>query len=233
MQLDLRWEPWRCSRLLREQLPSPPLRVEGTTLESTDRSGLPTARYRQLTTGPPQPIALRTELAPAGDEPRRPAGPGWPAVVQLTDLHVTDVQNPLRFEYLDRRCRTGHRPQELLGTHGAAALVRRVNSLRGGSLHRPADRRGDDDGRQHRQPERYPSSSGCSPSSRAGVVHPDSGGRDVFDGVAGSDLYEYWQPESPRRPTATRSEGFPAPPRPDRGLRPGRSTRPASTCRGC
>lgn len=73
-------------------------------------------------------------------------------VVQYGSLHVTDVQNPLRFEYLDRRCRTGHRPQELLGSQGAAALVRRVNSLRGGPITgRPLDA-GDHHGRQHRQP---------------------------------------------------------------------------------
>ena len=111
----------------------------------------PSSGYRQLRFGPPQPIALRTELAPAR-QGRVSRQTGLAAVVQLTDLHVTDVQNPLRFEYLDRRCRTGHRPQELLGTHGATALVRRVNSLRGGPFTGRADRRRDDHRGQHGQP---------------------------------------------------------------------------------
>ncbi len=196
------------SRFLRGQLPSPPLRVEGTTLESTIVP-VPTARYRQLTTGPPQPIALRTELAPARAG-RASHRTGLAAVVQLTDLHVTDVQNPLRFEYLDRRCRTGHRPQELLGTHGAAALVRRVNSLRGGPFTgRPIDAvmtTGDNTDNQCGLELEW-----LLTILAGGIVHPSSGDPDAFEGVAGCGLEEYWQPESTMS-DRYKARGFPVVP---------------------
>lgn len=128
-------------------------------------------------------------------------------VVQYGSLHVTHVQNPLRFEYLDRRCRTGHRPQELLGTQGAAALVRRVNSLRGGPITgRPLD---------------AVITTGDNTDNRCGLelewlltvlaggqVHPSSGDPDVFEGVAGAGLEEYWQPEA-GTPGRFEGTGFP------------------------
>ena len=213
------------SRLLREQHPGPPLRVDGTTLESTIVP-VPSSGYRQLRIGPPQPIALRTELAPAGDG-RATLRTGLAAVVQLTDLHVTDVQNPLRFEYLDRRCRTGHRPQELLGTHGATALVRRVNSLRGGPFTgRPIDAvmtTGDNTDNQCGLELSGSSRSSRVESSSLRVATPalSRGSRAAGSTSTGS-------PRA-RRPTATRSTAFPS----YRGCwppRPGRSPLPGSSC---
>jgi len=181
------------SGFLREHSPSPPLYVEGTTLESTIVPVASTG-YRLLTTGPAQPIGLRTELAPAGER-RASLRTGLASVVQLTDLHVTDVQNPLRFEYLDRRCGTGHRPQELLGTHGATALVRRVNSLRGGPFTgRPIDAvmtTGDNTDNQGGLELEW-----LLTILAGGSLQPSSGDPDVFEGVAGCGLEEYWQPES-------------------------------------
>ena len=212
---------------LREQHPTPPMRVGGTTLESTI---VPAASsgYRPLRFGPPQPIALRTELAPAR-QGRVTLRTGLAAVVQLTDLHVTDVQNPLRFEYLDRRCRTGHRPQEPRyarrdGTRATGQLPSRR------ALYRPADRRRDDHRGQHGQPVRL-ELEWLLTILAGGVVEPSSGDPGAFEGVAGCGLDEYWQPEST---TADRYKeyGFPAVP----GLlsaatRPFAS--PGSTCRGC
>lgn len=196
------------SRLLREQVPSLPLSVGGTTLESTIVPARSTG-YRLLTTGPAQPIALRTELATAGEK-RALLRTGLASVVQLTDLHVTDVQNPLRFEYLDRRCGTGHRPQELLGTHGLTALVRRVNSLRGGPFTgRPIDAvmtTGDNTDNQGGLELEW-----LLAILSGGKVHPSSGDPDVFEGVAGSGLEEYWQPESAMADRYKQS-GFPVVP---------------------
>lgn len=181
------------SRRLWEDLPAPPLYVGGTTLESTIVP-VHSKGYRRLTTGPAQPIALRTELARA-DEKRAVRRTGLASVVQMTDLHIADVQNPLRFEYLDRRCRTGHRPQELLGTHGATALVRRVNSLRGGPFTgRPIDAvmtTGDNTDNQGGLELEW-----LLTILAGGSLHPSSGDPDVFEGVAGCGLEEYWQPES-------------------------------------
>ncbi|MGD9960776.1 TIGR03767 family metallophosphoesterase [Nocardioides sp.] len=179
-------------RLLREQLPSPPVAPSGTTLESTI---IPTRApgYRLLTTGPAQPTTLRTELAgAAADRARRRTG--LASVVQLTDLHITDVQNPLRFEYLDRVCGTGHRPQELLGTHGATALVQRVNSLRVGPFTgRPIDAvitTGDNTDNQGGLELEWLLS-----ILAGGDLHPTSGNPDVFEGVAACGLADFWQPE--------------------------------------
>jgi metallophosphoesterase (TIGR03767 family) len=181
------------SRLRWEQHATPPLWTEATTLESTIvpvRSN----GYRPLTTGPAQPIALRTELARAGGK-RAAVRNGLASVVQFTDLHVTDVQNPLRFEYLDRLCGTGHRPQELLGTHGATALVRRVNSLRGGPFTgRPIDAvmtTGDNTDNQGGLELEW-----LLTVLAGGDVYPTSGDPHEFDGVAACGLEEYWQPES-------------------------------------
>lgn len=196
------------SRLMWEQLAGPPLLASGTTLESTIVP-IRSTGYQLLTTGPGQPIVLRTELARAARNRSRQRT-GVASVVQLTDLHVTDVQNPLRFEYLDRRCGTGHRPQELLGTHGATALVRRVNSLRGGPFtSRPIDAvmtTGDNTDNQGGLELEW-----LLALLAGGKVHPSSGDPDLFEGVAGCGLEEYWQPESVLADHYKR-RGFPAVP---------------------
>ena len=162
--------------------------------------------YRRLTENPGWLPVVREELAAArrGREDRRT---GLATVVQVSDLHVTDVQHPMRFEYLDRINATGHRPQELLGVHGTAALVRRVNGLRGG----PATGRAVD----------AVMSTGDNTDNQAGTelewlltvlaggtVHPDSGSSDAFEGVATCGLDEYWQPDSEQRDRYKR-RGFP------------------------
>ena len=189
----------------RQQPAGPPVLVEGTTLESTIVPGLP-APYRLLATGPGLPVALRTELAAAAGS-RAVRRTGLASVVQLTDLHITDVQNPLRFEFLDRRCRTGHRPQELLGTQGAAALVQRVNALRGGPFTgRPIDAvmaTGDNTDNQSGLELEW-----LLTIFAGGLLHPSSGDPDVFEGVAASGLEEYWQPES-QAPDHYKELGFP------------------------
>ncbi|MEV0732685.1 hypothetical protein [Polymorphospora sp. NPDC050346] len=87
--------------------------------------------YRGLRAGPGEPHRTRADLAPAV-----PPGPGrrvLATLAHLTDLHVVDPGSPAR---LDFAMRTGagtaswggavdwvFRPQELLGTHAAAAMV--------------------------------------------------------------------------------------------------------------
>ena len=52
--------------------------------------------------------------------------------VQFTDLHLLDAQSPARVEFLHPFIGSAHRPHETLSTHGATALVKRVNGLAGG-----------------------------------------------------------------------------------------------------
>jgi len=58
-------------------------------------------------------------------------------IAHLTDLHVTDVQSPARFEFINREYADPrfrellpmHRPQEALNAHAIAAMVRALNSI--------------------------------------------------------------------------------------------------------
>lgn len=175
------------------ELPAtPPAFPGGTTLEAT--VGLPHGRgYRRLVQGPARRAVLRTDLAaPATMHAARRTALG--VVVQLTDLHLTDVQNPLRFEYLDAHCRSAYRPQELLGVQGATAMVERVNGLRRGPFTgRPID---------------VVVSTGDAVDNQSGIelgwllgvfaggaVRPSSGDPSRFEGVASCGVGQYWQPE--------------------------------------
>jgi metallophosphoesterase (TIGR03767 family) len=102
----------------------------GTTLASAARfpggSG-----YRRLGTGAGWPVAVRDELAapvPGRLGRRRTLA----CFVQFTDLHIVDVQSPLRYEYTRSQTASAWRPHEALTVAGAASLVERVNSLGGG-----------------------------------------------------------------------------------------------------
>jgi hypothetical protein len=85
----------------------------------------------RLVSGPGWPAGVREEptAARTGREDRRTP---LACFVQFTDLHLADVQNPLRTEFLRARSATAWRPQEALTVAGAVALVEQVNALRAG-----------------------------------------------------------------------------------------------------
>lgn len=101
-----------------------------TTLETTARlGGAPhTGTYRRLESGPGWPVVVRQDIAPsrAGRADRRTP---LACFVQFTDLHIADVQNPLRTEFLRSHTPTAWRAQEALTVAGAVALVEKVNAL--------------------------------------------------------------------------------------------------------
>ena len=69
---------------------------------------------------------MRADLAeprPSRDDTRT----GLASIVQFTDLHVVDAQSPVRFEWLSTVNGSAFRPQEPLGSHGGAQLVKRIN----------------------------------------------------------------------------------------------------------
>nr|WP_240978420.1 TIGR03767 family metallophosphoesterase [Planctomonas sp. JC2975] len=110
----------------------------GTTLESAS-APLGSGAYRRLGTGAGVPLVVRTELCPAiaGRDDRRE---GVGVFAQLTDLHIVDAQSPMRFESFVDVDKAAFRPQEALGTHGAAQLIRRIDDLDGGPFTgRPLD----------------------------------------------------------------------------------------------
>ena len=63
-------------------------------------------------------------------------------IAHLTDLHVTDVQSPARFEFINREYADPrfrellpmHRPQEALNVHAIAAMVRALNAIGGAPI---------------------------------------------------------------------------------------------------
>jgi metallophosphoesterase (TIGR03767 family) len=102
----------------------------GTTLASAARfpggSG-----YRHLSTGPGWPLVVRKDLAtPKFGRPDRRRT--LACFAQFTDLHLVDVQSPLRYEYTRSQTPSAWRPHEALTVAGAVSLVERVNSLGGG-----------------------------------------------------------------------------------------------------
>jgi metallophosphoesterase (TIGR03767 family) len=64
------------------------------------------------------------------------------AVAHITDLHVTDVQSPARFEFVNiewedarfRELLTMQRPQEALNVHAIHAMVQTLNAIEAGPL---------------------------------------------------------------------------------------------------
>ncbi|GAA4737626.1 TIGR03767 family metallophosphoesterase [Gordonia alkaliphila] len=166
----------------------------GTTL---DRVAVPgKARkggYRKLTEGAGWPLYVRQELAAArsGRDSRRTA---LASFVQITDIHITDVQSPARFEYVHPIQGPAFRPQEALGAQGAVALIKRINQVASGPF---TGRRFDcvvstgDNTDNHELIEL----TWFQKLLSGGSVTPNTGARDRFEGVQalGSDLY--WRPE--------------------------------------
>ncbi|GAA4398203.1 TIGR03767 family metallophosphoesterase [Tsukamurella soli] len=152
-------------------------------------------------------MVVRRELAPGSPVTVRPAGETLLCAVHLSDLHVCDTQSPGRLELLDRfgdpdhpaHERVGHvgsyRPQEILTTQVAAAMVTAVNGLSGGPATgapvEAAISTGDNvDNAQLNEIRWYLG------VLDGGRVTPDSGDPERFEGVAGSGDPAYWQPET-------------------------------------
>lgn len=104
--------------------------TSGTTLEQVGLRD-PGSGYRRLKAQRGYPLVVREELA-RGKSGRDDRRHGLASVVQVTDLHVTDVQSPMRVEFLHLLAGPAFRPHEALGPLATASLVRRVNSLQGG-----------------------------------------------------------------------------------------------------
>lgn len=155
--------------------------------------------YRRLLTGPPEPLAVRTDLGGA-----RPGGRLRPLVAfaHLTDLHVADVQSPARAEFLDRLGdpdsphapavgRVGtYRAQEALTYQVVEAMARAVQARpvgpATGTTVAFAVSTGDaTDNCQANELEAY-----LTLLDGGRVVEPDSGDRSRFEGVGCADAYD-------------------------------------------
>jgi metallophosphoesterase (TIGR03767 family) len=100
------------------------------------------APYRAVDIAEGEKHSFRYELTSPEIADRFRIGTTLACFVHLTDLHVTDVQSPARFEfvnreYLDPRFREllpMHRPQEALNAHAIAAMVRALNAIEDGPV---------------------------------------------------------------------------------------------------
>jgi metallophosphoesterase (TIGR03767 family) len=182
-------------------------RTAGTTLEQVATAVTPgTTTYSRLTGGPGWPLVVRGDLAepkPGRDDRRRAVS----AFVQFTDLHVTDTESPVRFEYLHPFNAAAYRPQETLGTVATSALVRRVNTLkRGPFTDRPFDflvTTGDNtDNHELIELDWFLT------SLNGGTVSPNSGDPKRYEGVQDSGSIAFWNP-STRLDDAYTKKGFP------------------------
>lgn len=170
--------------------------TRGTTLATT-AAPRGTSGYRRLGEGPAWPRVVRGDLAGPrpGREDRRTA---LAAFVQFTDLHLVDVQHPLRHEYLRAQTSSAWRPQEALSAAGAVSLVERVNALRGapatGAPLRFVMTTGDNtDNNSRTELDWYLT------VMSGGRVRPNSGDPHRYEGVQDSGLPLYWHPGSALR----------------------------------
>ncbi len=161
------------------------------------------APYRSVAELDGEPHTVRTELLEAGTSTGESAGKAIACVAHITDLHVTDIQSPARFEYVNkayedprfRELLPMQRAQEALNMHAIDAMIRTINRITGGPLSgQPLDlvaTTGDDvDNVQANELAAAMTLLG------GGLVEPNSGGPG-YEGVQARDWPDdfYWKPD--------------------------------------
>ncbi|MGP3928217.1 TIGR03767 family metallophosphoesterase [Streptomyces sp. 8N616] len=178
-----------------------------TTLDTTARlGGSGGTGYRRLVSGPGWPLVVRGELAAprTGRQDRRTA---LACFVQFTDLHVIDVQSPLRMEFMRAQGLGSWRVQEALTVAGAVSLVEQVNALGGGP--------------HTGRPPAFVMSTGDNIDNNStieldwfltamsgGRITPNTGDPTSYEGVQNSGLPLFWHPDDSLR-DADKQRGLP------------------------
>lgn len=176
----------------------------GTTLDRTYVLGAAGAGgYRPVITGPGEPHLLRRDLGGTAAARRAATRRGILAFGHLTDVHVIDAQSPARVEFIDRIRdlvsgfpEGGWRPQEILSTQVAEAMVQAMNRVGRG----PATGLGlaftinTGDAADNVQ---YNEIRWIIDLLDGGRVRPDSGDPNRYEGVMDWTSYDraYWHPE--------------------------------------
>ncbi|NKI42556.1 TIGR03767 family metallophosphoesterase [Streptomyces physcomitrii] len=178
----------------------------GTTLDSVAAPRGSGPGYRRLGPGPGWERVVREELAAPGAR-RAERRTALASFVQFTDLHLVDVQHPLRYEYLRAQTSSAWRPQEALSVAGAVSLVERVNALRGapatGSpLHFVMTTGDNTDNNARSELDWFLT------AMSGGRLTPNTGDPRRYEGVQDSGLALYWQPGDALR-DADKAQGFP------------------------
>ncbi|MEU8119484.1 TIGR03767 family metallophosphoesterase [Spirillospora sp. NPDC049024] len=179
----------------------------GTTLDRTYLLGAAGAGgYRKVTAGPGEPHLLRRDLGGAASARRAATRRGILAFGHLTDVHVIDAQSPARVEFIDRLkdgldllpVEGAYRPQEILSTQVAEAMVQAMNKVGRG----PATGLGlaftinTGDAADNVQ---YNEIRWIIDLLDGGRIRPDSGDPNRYEGVMDWASYDrsFWHPEGP------------------------------------
>lgn len=180
--------------------------ADRTTLHSLASPRDRSATFRRIGDGPGWRRVVREQFASAksGREDRRTV---LSSFVQLTDLHVTDVQHPVRTEYVRSESPGAWRPHEALSVPGAVSLIEQVNALGTG----PATG----------APLAFAMTTGDNTDNNSlceldwyltlmsgGLVTPNSGDPQAYEGVQNSGLRMYWHPED-SAPDSDKRLGYP------------------------
>jgi metallophosphoesterase (TIGR03767 family) len=127
--------------------------------------------------------------------------------VQLTDLHLTDVQHPVRTEYLRSQKLSAWRPHEALTVPGAVALIEQINALSAGpATGAPlsfAVTTGDNTDNNSRSELDW-----FLTVMNGGRITPNTGDSRRYEGIQNSGERLFWQPEDAGRDT-DKGLGFP------------------------
>ncbi|GHJ37587.1 TIGR03767 family metallophosphoesterase [Streptomyces sp. TS71-3] len=178
----------------------------GTTLDTVASASGP--GYRRLSSGPGWERVTRAELAAPGSG-RAERRTALAAFVQFTDLHLQDVQHPLRLEFLRRQVLNAWRPHEALTVAGAVSLVERINALRGapvtGAPLRFVVTTGDNTDNNARSELDW-----FMKTMSGGLITPNTGDPNRYEGVQDSGLALYWQPQDAALRDTDKQLGFPA-----------------------
>lgn len=85
--------------------------------------------YRPIVELPGEKHVVRTGLGAGAKRGRADRRKPLLAFVQLSDVHMIDVQSPMRFEHGDAVSSSAWRPQEIFCGHVADAMVREINAI--------------------------------------------------------------------------------------------------------